>query len=99
GIHLKNYLIEKNIDDFEILLFVQDFAKAVIESLKERFPDYSLVDAFCIFDPKELPIDKTILGYYSQKSIQKLINFYDTSKFIKDNEILAIINGTELLQE
>ncbi|CAG8801688.1 14636_t:CDS:2 [Cetraspora pellucida] len=75
----------KFIDDFEILLFVQNFAKAVIESLKERFPDYSLVDAFRIFYPKELPIDKTILGYYGQKSIQKLINFYDTSKFIKDN--------------
>lgn len=85
GIHLKNYLIEKNIDNFEIPLFVQDFAKAVIESLKERFPDYSLVDAFRIFDPKELPIDKSILGYYGQESIQKLINFYGTSKFIKGN--------------
>ncbi|CAG8759234.1 13657_t:CDS:2, partial [Cetraspora pellucida] len=30
-IHLKNYFIEKNIDNFEIPLFVQDFAKAVIE--------------------------------------------------------------------
>ncbi|CAG8793372.1 4016_t:CDS:2, partial [Cetraspora pellucida] len=75
------------------------FAKAVIESLKERFSDYSLVDAFCIFDPKELPINKSILGYYGQESIQKLINFYSTLKFIKDNEISAIINGTELLQK
>ncbi|CAG8458076.1 8780_t:CDS:2 [Scutellospora calospora] len=99
GTHLKNYLIEKNIDDFEIPLFVQDFAKAVIESLNERFPDHNLIDAFCIFDPKELPSNKSMLGYYGQESIQKLINFYGVTKFIKDNEISAIINGTELLQE
>ncbi|RIB23959.1 hypothetical protein C2G38_2242329 [Gigaspora rosea] len=44
----------------EVPLFVQDFAKAVIESLKERFPDHDLIDSFRILDPKELPTDKSI---------------------------------------
>ncbi|RIB07143.1 hypothetical protein C2G38_2215309 [Gigaspora rosea] len=85
GNHLKNYLIEKNIDESEVLLFVQEFAKAVIESLKERFPDHNLIDLFHILDPKELPTDKSILGSYGQDSIQKLIEFYGVSKFVKGN--------------
>ncbi|CAG8484392.1 25816_t:CDS:2 [Gigaspora rosea] len=83
--HLKNYLKEKNIDESEVPLFVQDFAKAVIESLKERFPDHDLIDLFRILDPKKLPTDKSILGSYSQDSIQKLIEFYGVSKFVKGN--------------
>ncbi|CAG8840075.1 29509_t:CDS:2, partial [Gigaspora margarita] len=53
-----------------------DFAKAIIESLKERFPNHALIDSFHILDPKELPIDKSILGSYGQDFIQKLIEFY-----------------------
>ncbi|CAG8833873.1 36094_t:CDS:1, partial [Racocetra persica] len=45
-------------NESEVPLFVQDFAIAIIESLKERFPDNNLIDSFHIFDPKELPIDK-----------------------------------------
>ncbi|CAG8834164.1 1696_t:CDS:2, partial [Gigaspora margarita] len=37
-----------------------NFAKAVIESLKERLPNHALIDLFHILDPKELPIDKNI---------------------------------------
>ncbi|CAG8687840.1 28030_t:CDS:2 [Gigaspora margarita] len=77
--------IEKNIDESEVPLFVQDFAKAVIESLKERFLDHDLIDSFYILDPQELPTNKSILGSYGQDSIQKLIEFYEVSKFVKGN--------------
>ncbi|CAG8810732.1 26611_t:CDS:1, partial [Gigaspora margarita] len=59
--------------------------KAVIESLKERFPNLTLIDSFHILDPKELPIDKSLLGSYGQDSIQKLFEFYGVSKFVKGN--------------
>ncbi|CAG8855865.1 43790_t:CDS:1, partial [Gigaspora margarita] len=81
GKSFKKLFKRKNIDESEVPLFVQDFAKAVIESLKERFPDHDLIDSFRILDPKELPTDKSILGSYGQDSIQKLIGFYGVSKF------------------
>lgn len=96
GTIFKKYL-EDNYDF--IPSFVREYSIAIINAIKNRFPEYELYSAFSIFDPKELPDDDTELVLYGNQEIEILGNFYGEIKLVNENEFSEIIDKEKLNQE
>ena len=79
--------------------FVREYSIAIINAIKNRFPEYELYSAFSIFDPKELPDDDTELVLYGNQEIEILGNFYGKIKLVNENEFSEIIDKEKLNQE
>ncbi len=79
--------------------FVREYSIAIINAIKNRFPEYELYSAFSIFDPKELPDDDTELVLYGNQEIEILGNFYGEIKLVNENEFSEIIDKEKLNQE
>ncbi|CAG8800023.1 15922_t:CDS:1, partial [Racocetra persica] len=62
GTHLSTYMTENFITPEQLLSSMFEFALALIQSLKSRFPDTNLYNAMKIFEPRLL----------SRKEIPKL---------------------------
>ncbi|CAG8625122.1 5065_t:CDS:2, partial [Cetraspora pellucida] len=103
GKHLNDYLDQMQMtqDDLplDVITFITDFGKAVIESLRKRFPDSNLYEAMRILDPKELPKQDRDLVNYGIKEITMLGEFYGVSKTKKNKVFDTILNKYELIQE
>jgi hypothetical protein len=79
--------------------FVREYSIAIINAIKNRFPESELYNAFSIFDPKELPNDDVELILYGNQEIEFLGNFYGETKYVDGNEFRGIIDKEELKQE
>jgi len=79
--------------------FVREYSIAIINTIKNRFPEYELYNALSIFDPKELPDDDTELVMYGNQEIEILGNFYGEIKLVNENEFNEIIDKEKLNQE
>ncbi|CAG8817285.1 19875_t:CDS:1, partial [Gigaspora rosea] len=55
GTHLSTYMTENFINPEQLPSSIFEFARALIQSLKSRFPDTSLYNAMKIFEPRLLP--------------------------------------------
>ncbi|CAG8653930.1 10497_t:CDS:2, partial [Gigaspora rosea] len=94
---LRQFLDENNLSTDDIPLHIQEFAQATIENLQIRFPDHEITDAFCIFDPRNLPT--TFLNEYGNKEITTIANYYGTSKSVQDIIYSPFIDKDNLIQE
>ena len=74
GIIFKAYLEEH---DHFIPQFVAEYSTAIINAIKNRFPESELYSLFSIFDPKELPDDNSELDLYGNQEIKLLCDFYE----------------------
>ncbi|CAG8593889.1 16835_t:CDS:2, partial [Cetraspora pellucida] len=82
GNHLYQFLEKENILSNHIPSHIQQFARATIKNLQIRFPDHEILNAFYIFDPRNLP-GSTSLNEYGDKEITTIAKFYGISKNIK----------------
>ena len=96
GIIFKEYLEEH---DHFIPQFVTEYSTAIINAIKNRFPESELYSAFSIFDPKELPGDISELDLYGNQEIRLLGDFYGETKYSNGNEFREIIDKEKLKQE
>ena len=96
GIIFKEYLEEH---DHFIPQFVTEYSTAIINAIKNRFPESGLYSAFSIFDPKELPGDISELNLYGNQEIRLLGDFYGETKYSNGNEFREIIDKEKLKQE
>ena len=85
GIILRNYMDRKGIHSNNLPSFIKDFAIAIVEALKERFPNSELYDVLSIFDPKLLPKSEKQMKNYEIKEITILGDFYGQSKTVDGN--------------
>ncbi|CAG8823651.1 5516_t:CDS:2, partial [Gigaspora margarita] len=95
-----NAIIQKIRFDFlanDILLHIQEFVQATIKNLQIRFPDHEITNAFCIFDPRNLPT--ILLNKYRNKEITTIANYYGTSKSVQDIIYSLFIDKVNLVQE
>ena len=96
GIIFKNYLDESgNL----VPAFVKEYSLAIIDAIKNRFPESELYFSFKIFDPKELPDDENDLVAYGTNEIEFLDKFYGEDKFVDDNQFYGMIEKGELIKE
>ena len=96
GIIFKEYLEEH---DRFIPQFVTEYSTAIINAIKNRFPESELYSLFSIFDPKELPDDNSELDLYGNQEIKLLCDFYGETKYLNGNEFREIIDKEKLKQE
>lgn len=99
GIILRNFMDRKGIQSDNLPNFIKEFAKAIIEALKERFPNSELYDSFSIFDPKLLPKTEKQISTYGLKEISILGEFYGQDKIVDDNVFPGIIDKEKLSEE
>ena len=94
-------IFKKYLDDNYnfILPFVREYSIAIIDAIKNRFPESELYNAFSIFDPRELPDDDRELVLYGNQEIEILGNFYGEIKLVNENEFSEIIDKEKLNQE
>ena len=61
---------------------VREYSIAIINAIKNRFPEYELYNAFSIFDPKELPDNERDLFIYGTIEIEDkyVVNFVELLK-------------------
>ncbi|CAG8798082.1 20374_t:CDS:1, partial [Dentiscutata erythropus] len=81
GNFLRQFLDENNLSTNDIPSHIQEFAQTTIANLQICFPDYEITNAFCIFDPHNLPT--TLLNEYGNKEITTIANYYDISKSVQ----------------
>jgi hypothetical protein len=96
GTIFKKYLDEHN---HFVPQFVAEYSTAVINAIKNRFPESELYSSFSIFDPKELPEDNRELNLYGNQEIKLLGDFYGETKYVNGNEFREIIDKEKLKQE
>ena len=77
GIILHNYMNQKKIHSGNLLIFIKDFATAIIGELKERFLNSELYDVLSIFNTKLLPKTESQMTTYGFKEISLLEDFYE----------------------
>ena len=82
-----------------IPLFVKEYSIAIIDAIKNRFPESELYNAFSIPDPRELPDNDKELFLYGNEEIEFLGNFYGEARFVNENEFSGIIDKERLKQE
>jgi hypothetical protein len=82
-----------------IPLFVKEYSIAIIDAIKNRFPESELYNAFSILDPRELPDNDKELFLYGNEEIEFLGNFYGETRFVNENEFSGIIDKEGLKQE
>jgi hypothetical protein len=99
GIILRNYMDRTELHSNDLPNFIKDFTTAIIEALKERFPNSELYDALSIFDPKLLPKTERQMITYGLKEINILGDFYGQNKTVDSNIFPGIINKEKLLEE
>jgi hypothetical protein len=99
GIILRNYMDRKEIHSDNLPSFIKEFAVAITDALKERFPNVELYDALSIFDTKLLPKTEKQMATYGFKEISLLGDFYGQSKTVDGNVFPGIINKEDLLEE
>ena len=94
-------IFKKHLEDNynSIPSFVREYSIAIINAIKNRFPESELYNAFSIFDLKELPDDDRELVLYGNQEIEFLSNFYGENKFANENEFSAIFDKERLKQE
>lgn len=87
-------------DNYNVIpSFVKEYSIAIINAIKDRFPEYELYNALSIFDPKELPDDDIEVVMYGNQEIKILGNFYGEIKLVDENEFSEIIDKEKLNQE
>jgi hAT family C-terminal dimerisation region len=96
GTIFKKYLDEHN--NF-IPQFVPEYSIAIINAIRNRFPESELYGSFSILDPKELPSDDRELALYGNQEIEFLGDFYGETKYINRIEFSKIIDKEKLKQE
>jgi hAT family C-terminal dimerisation region len=96
GTIFRRYLDER---DYFIPQFVTEYSTAIINAIKNRFPESELYSAFSILDPKELPSDNRELDLYGNQEIKMLSDFYGEDKCVNGNEFGKIIDKEKLIQE
>ncbi|CAG8439374.1 16636_t:CDS:2 [Cetraspora pellucida] len=90
---LTNYvsLYEIKIQIDTVIQKIRSDFLATIENLQICFSDHKITNAFCIFDPRNLP-GITSLNEYGNEEITVITNFYDTT-------YLPFIEKVNLIQE
>lgn len=96
GVIFKNYLDESS---NSVPSFVKEYSSAIIDAIKNRFPESELYFSFKIFDPKELPDNGGDLVIYGTNEIEFLDKFYGEDKFVDNNQFCGIIEKGELIKE
>lgn len=96
GIIFKNYLDESS---NSVPSFVKEYSLAIIDAIKNRFPESELYFSFKIFDPKELPDNEDDLVAYGTNEIEFLDKFYGEDKFVDNNQFYGMIEKGELIKE
>ncbi|CAG8851563.1 10377_t:CDS:1, partial [Gigaspora margarita] len=99
GIILRNYMDRNSINQKTLPFFIEDYAKAIIEALQERFPHSDLYNALSIFDIKLFPKTEKQIATYGQKEIEFLGNYYGDSRVADYNIFTGIIDKEKLLEE
>ncbi|GBB99207.1 hypothetical protein RclHR1_03450002 [Rhizophagus clarus] len=99
GIILHNYMDQKRLKSDNLPSFIKDFAVAIIEALKERFPNSELYNALSIFDTKLLPKSEEQMTTYGLKEIGFLGEYYGDNKIVDNNVFPGIIDKKQLLVE
>lgn len=79
--------------------FVKEYSLAIIDAIKNRFPESELYFSFKIFDPKELPDNERDLFIYGTIEIEFLDKFYGEDKYVNGNQFYGIIKKGELIKE
>ncbi|CAG8787658.1 20991_t:CDS:2, partial [Cetraspora pellucida] len=78
--NLYQFLDENNLSADNIPSHIKEFAQATIENFQIRFSDHKITNAFCIFNPRNLP-GITSLNEYRNEKITVITNFYGISKY------------------
>ncbi|CAG8529935.1 16511_t:CDS:2 [Cetraspora pellucida] len=100
GIHLSTYMAENSISPEQLPPSMCEFAAALIQSLKSRFPDTNLYKAMKIFELRLLPYRECDLSNYRNAEIEILGNFYGNDRKSSNGKIIsALIDKQELKQE
>ncbi|CAG8743716.1 6877_t:CDS:2 [Cetraspora pellucida] len=99
GIILCNYIDCNSINQETLSVFIEDYAKAIIEALQDRFPHFDLYNALSIFDVKLFPKTEKQITTYRQKEIEFLGNYYRDSRVANYNIFTGIIDKKKLLEE
>ncbi|CAB5369683.1 unnamed protein product [Rhizophagus irregularis] len=100
GTILHQYMDDNKILPDNLLSFISKFAKAIIESLKNRFPDLEIYNALRIFDPKFLPQRESDIANYGNNEIKILIEYFGNDRLSATGEkFSAYVNEMELKQE
>ncbi|CAB5383548.1 unnamed protein product [Rhizophagus irregularis] len=100
GTILHQYMDDNKILPDNLPSFISKFAKAIIESLKNRFPDSEIYNALRIFDPKFLPQRESDIANYGNNEIKILIEYFGNDRLsATGKKFSAYINETELKQE
>ena len=98
GNHLREYmsdLIEPNI----LPIAFKEFATALVNNLRLRFPDTGIYNAMKIFDFSQTPTKSNEIAIYGEHEIKILGDFYGSSKFQNGQAFSAKINKSRLIQE
>ena len=99
GIILRNYMDRRKISSNELPSFIKNYAVAIIDALKARFPESKLYNALSIFDTSLLPKTEKPMAEYGVKEIEYLANYYGDIKIVHDNIFPGIVNKEDLLEE
>jgi hypothetical protein len=85
---------------YTFIVTINQFAQAIIKSLKIRFPDSTLYYSMRILDPSEAPNNRDGLNTYGENEIKTLIEFYGKAKKNESNTICeAVLDGNILIRE
>jgi hypothetical protein len=66
--------------------------------LRKRFPNENLYYSLRIFDPHEMPLDKSALQNYGDEELLDLIHFYGKKRKINNDEY-SLIDGEEVKKD
>ncbi len=66
--------------------------------MRKRFPNDNLYYSLRIFDPHEMPLDKSALQNYGDEELSDLIHFYGKKRKINNDEY-SLIDGEEAKKE
>jgi len=100
GTILHQYIVDNNIPSNSLPSFISKFAKAIINSLKNRFPDSEIYNALRIFDPKFLPQKESEISNYGDDDIKVIAEYFGNDHFSTDGKkFSAYFNIIDLKQE
>ena len=98
GNHLREYMSD-HIESDVLPTAFKEFATALVNNLRLRFPDTGIYNAIKIFDFSQISTKQNEMAIYSEYEIKILGDFYGSFKHQNEQFFPAKVNKTGLIQE
>ena len=92
-------ITKRPMDEQECFSSIHQFAKEVVQNIKERFPDLPVWSPMKIFDPQSYPTKSTMLRIFGTEEIEALIDHFGKAKVVNGVSYKQLVDPTCIQRE